>query len=199
MQARIILAARRQSKLDEAAAKLRASGAKVLAISADVTQADDVARVAAKTMQEFGGLDVLVNNAGRSARGDVLSISADDFARRELNFLSVVRCTRTFADTLIERHGHIVNIGSLASKSATRFMGTYPASKFPLAAYSQQLRLELGPRGLHVLLVCPGPIARRAARVSADQFAGAAGRRALARQRASSCTCSTRTIWPAAS
>src|SRR6185295_17228546 len=50
--------------------------------------------------------------------------------------------------------------GSLASKSASRYVGAYPATKFALAAYSQQLRLELEPRGLHVLLVCPGPIAR---------------------------------------
>jgi short-subunit dehydrogenase len=51
-----------------------------------------------------------------------------------------------------------VNIGSLASKTAARFVGAYPASKFALAAYTQQLRLELTPEGLHVLFVCPGPI-----------------------------------------
>ena len=54
----------------------------------------------------------------------------------------------------------MVNIGSLAAKSAARFLGAYPASKFPVAAYSQQLRYELNPQGVHVLLVCPGPIAR---------------------------------------
>jgi short-subunit dehydrogenase len=54
----------------------------------------------------------------------------------------------------------LVNVGSLASKVAPPYMGAYPASKFALAAYTQQLRLELGNRGLHVLLVCPGPIAR---------------------------------------
>jgi short-subunit dehydrogenase len=60
---------------------------------------------------------------------------------------------------LLASGGHMVNIGSLAAKSASRFMGPYAASKFAVAAYSQQLRLELGERGLHVLLVCPGPIA----------------------------------------
>ena len=67
--------------------------------------------------------------------------------------------------------GHVVNIGSLAAKSAARWVGAYPVSKFAVAAYSQQLRLELGDRcsgdgcsghgGLHVLLVCPGPVARK--------------------------------------
>ncbi len=51
-----------------------------------------------------------------------------------------------------------------AAKVAARDLGAYPASKFPLAAYCQQLRLELGPEGLHVLLVCPGPIARKQSR-----------------------------------
>ena len=58
------------------------------------------------------------------------------------------------------QRGHVVNIGSLAAKSAARWLGAYPATKFAVAAYSQQLRLELGPQGLHVLLVCPGPIQR---------------------------------------
>ena len=56
-----------------------------------------------------------------------------------------------------------MNIGSLAAKTASPYLGAYPASKFPLAAYSQQLRLELAPQGLHVLLVCPGPIRTAAA------------------------------------
>ena len=59
----------------------------------------------------------------------------------------------------------MVNIGSLAAKSAARWVGAYPATKFAVAAYSQQLRLELGPQGLHVLLVCPGPIERKDARL----------------------------------
>jgi short-subunit dehydrogenase len=59
----------------------------------------------------------------------------------------------------------VVNIGSLAAKAASRWVGAYPASKHAVAAFSQQLRLELGPEGLHVLLVCPGPIARQGNRL----------------------------------
>jgi short-subunit dehydrogenase len=60
---------------------------------------------------------------------------------------------------LLKQRGYIVNIGSLASKTSSRWVGAYPATKHAVAAYSQQLRLELGPQGMHVLLVCPGPIA----------------------------------------
>ena len=160
-KARIALAARTPEKLAAAAETFRACGGEVHTIAADVTQQADVERMIAATIERFGRLDVLVNNAGRSARGEVLSTTAADFAELlELNFLSAVRCTLAAAPHLLSAGGHVVNIGSLAAKSATRYMGAYPASKYPLAAYSQQLRLELGPRGLHVLLVCPGPIAR---------------------------------------
>ena len=79
----------------------------------------------------------------------------------ELNLIALVRCTRAAVAHLLARRGHVVNIGSLAAKSAARWVGAYPATKFAVAAYSQQLRLELGPEGLHVLLVCPGPIPRK--------------------------------------
>src|SRR5262249_1041308 len=55
---------------------------------------------------------------------------------------------------------HLVNIGSLSGKSASRYVGGYAVTKFALAAYTQQLRLELGPQGVHVLLVSPGPLSR---------------------------------------
>ena len=66
----------------------------------------------------------------------------------------------------------MVLIGSLASKTAAPYLGAYPASKFPLAALAQQLRLERGAEGLHTLLVCPGPIARDDAGRRYDAQAG---------------------------
>jgi short-subunit dehydrogenase len=159
--ARVALCARDVSRLEAAAEELRRGGAEVLAVPADVTRQDDVNGLVLRTVEAFGRLDVLVNNVGRSARGRILDVSPEDFRELlELNFLAVVRVTRAAAPHLAATKGHIVNIGSLAAKSGSRFLGAYPASKFPLVAYSQQLRLELKPEGIHVLLVCPGPIAR---------------------------------------
>jgi short-subunit dehydrogenase len=90
----------------------------------------------------------------------------------ELNFLAAVRCTRAASPHLIASRGHLVLIGSLAAKTASRYLGAYPASKFPVAAYAQQLRYELNPQGVHVLLVCPGPIARADAGRRYDEQAG---------------------------
>lgn len=133
----------------------------IVQIPADVTCQGDVERMVAEVVSTFGRLDVLVNCVGQSGRGDALTTPPEEFARLfELNFVSMVRCTQAAAKHLVESRGHIVNIGSLAGKTASRYLGAYPASKFPFTAFSQQLRLELGPQGVHTLLVCPGPILR---------------------------------------
>lgn len=148
--------------VEAAAREMRESGGDVLGVHADITRQEDVDRLFAETVGHFGRLDVLVNNAGRSMRGKVAETTPEQFRElMELNLIALVRCTRAALPHLLERKGHVVNIGSLAAKSASRWVGAYPATKHAVAAYSQQLRLELGPQGLHVLLVCPGPIERK--------------------------------------
>ena len=160
--AKLVLVARHLEPLGQMADTLRAVGADVLPVAADVTQEGDVDSLVEQTLEHFGHVDVLCNCAGRSARGAILDTTPQDFQQLlELNFLATVRTTRAFAPTLIQQRGHVIQIGSLSSKVAPRFLGAYPASKFALAAYAQQLRLEVGPEGLHVLLVCPGPILRK--------------------------------------
>lgn len=171
---RVVCVGRSEERLAESAGQLGAAAGWLTTIAADVTVASDVEALFARTRAEFGRLDVLVNCAGRSARGDALSATSDEYrALWELNFLATVRCTQAAAAALVESRGHLVNLGSLAAKTAVRHLGAYPASKFALAAFSQQLRYELGPRGVHVLLVCPGPIARRDAGHRYDHEASA--------------------------
>ncbi|HWB00786.1 MAG TPA: SDR family NAD(P)-dependent oxidoreductase, partial [Pirellulales bacterium] len=74
--------------------------------------------------------------------------------------LSAVRTTRAALSHLLASRGHIVNIASLAGHAPARYMGAYGPSKAALVSYTRQLRLELAAKGLHVLLVSPGPIAR---------------------------------------
>jgi short-subunit dehydrogenase len=123
-------------------------------------------------MLPAGRLDIVVHCAGRSARGAIGSTTDIDFGELlNVNFFSAVRMTRVSLPHLLASRGHLVLTGSLASKSAARFLGAYPASKFPLVPYAQQLRLELGPKGLHTLLVCPGPIRREDAGRRYDEAA----------------------------
>lgn len=161
--ARVAIVARRAEPLQRTADELRSCGGTVLGLAADVTLQSDVDRVAAAIQSAWGGLDLLCNCAGRSMRGTVLGTPVDEFnALWQVNFISALRLTQAFAPVLADNHGHIVLVGSLASKVAAGYLGAYPATKFPLAALAQQLRIELGPGGPHVLLVCPGPIARDA-------------------------------------
>jgi len=171
--AHVVITARNQEQLGAAAAALSTTDRKCGWLPADVTQQDQVEALIAQTVQMHGRLDTLVNCAGKSGRGEIAATTTEQFRELlELNFLAAVRCTRAALPHLLATRGHVVQIGSLAGKSASRYLGAYPASKFPLAAYCQQLRLEMGPQGLHTLLVCPGPIRRDDAGSRYDEAAG---------------------------
>jgi NAD(P)-dependent dehydrogenase (short-subunit alcohol dehydrogenase family) len=170
--ARVIIAARDPDRLQSAATAVGSGPGRAQTIITDVTRDQDVRELAAHSLSEHGRLNALIHCVGISDRGDAMTTTLERYQELwELNFLSAVRCAQAFADPLIESRGHLVFIGSLASKIAARYLGAYPTSKFPLAALAQQLRLEMGPRGLHVLLTCPGPIAREDAGRRYDQQA----------------------------
>jgi uncharacterized protein len=159
--ARVAIIARGEQQLSATTKQLRALGGEVLPVTCDVTRQVDVEKLAGTVSSAWGGLDLLCHCAGRSMRGTALDTSPEDFRDLwETNFLAAVRCAQAFADSLKASRGHVVLIGSLASKVAPGYLSAYPVSKFSLAAFAQQLRIENGPQGLHTLLVCPGPIAR---------------------------------------
>lgn len=167
----VVITARGEEQLKRTAAELSTAGRRVLAHAADVTVDEDVARLIDFTVAQCGQLDVLVNNAGLSSRGTLMDTAPERFRESlELNLIAAARVTKAAMPHLLEQRGHVVNIGSLASKAAARYLGPYPAAKHALAAYTQQLRLELGREGLHVLLVCPGPIASD--EDSSERYAG---------------------------
>ena len=170
--AKLVLGAIDADGVEAVAGSLRGAGCDAIGVWADVTQQEPVDHLIASAVERHGRLDALLNCAGRSARGEALATTPEQFLDLlALNFLATVRCTRAAAPHLIQSKGHLVNIGSLAAKTASKFLGAYPASKFPVAAYSQQLRYELNPQGVHVLLVCPGPIARPDAGLRYDEQA----------------------------
>jgi short-subunit dehydrogenase len=159
--ARVTIAARDAARLATAAQSLNRPGRECAPITADVTRQEDCEALVRQVVSAGGRLDALFHCAGRSTRGEIAATTAEQFAELiDLNFLTAVRMTTASLPQIVDSRGHLILIGSLASKSASPYLGAYPASKFPLAAYAQQLRLELGPRGLHTLLVCPGPIRR---------------------------------------
>ena len=164
--AKLVIAGLEPDAVRQTVASLEASGCEALGVPVDITQQNQVDGLFRQVVERFGGLDALVNNAGRSMRGKLMDTTPEAFRDlMELNLIALVRCTQAAIPLLLARRGHVVNIGSLASKAASRWVGAYPATKHAVAAFSQQLRLELGPQGLHVLLVCPGPIVRSGERL----------------------------------
>jgi uncharacterized protein len=139
------------------------AGQAVRGLAADLERPGEGSRVAGEAERLLGGIDDVFFCVGRSGRATILGTDREQLtAFLEANLLAAVELTRAVADDVVAARGHLVYVGSLAGKLVTPFMGPYAVAKAALAAYADAVRLELGPRGAHVLLVSPGPIARAA-------------------------------------
>lgn len=127
----------------------------------DLTDRSAIEGLIEDVNRSFGRLDVLVNCVGASDRGFIENLEADraEFLFRQ-NVITALLCSQASIALLEKSSGVIVNIGSLASKVGARYIGGYAIAKHALAGMTQQMRLELKPRGIHVGLVSPGPIRR---------------------------------------
>ena len=137
------------------------SGSRIRGITADLSRPGEGGRVVGEALRLLGGVDDLFFCVGRSGRGAILKTDADELRGYfDANVSSAVEITQAVADDVAAAGGHMVYIGSLAGKLVTPFMGPYCVAKAALAAYVDAVRLEMTPRGAHVLLVSPGPIRR---------------------------------------
>jgi NAD(P)-dependent dehydrogenase (short-subunit alcohol dehydrogenase family) len=137
------------------------SAADVHAVVADVRNADDAQRLIDETVARFGGLDVLVNNAGVGRFANVADMSLDDWRQVvDTNLSGVFYCTRAALPELRKRGaGYIVNISSLAGKNAFTGGAAYCASKAGLNAFSEALMQEVRYDNIRVSYVMPGSVA----------------------------------------
>jgi short-subunit dehydrogenase len=156
--ARVLAAARSEALLAELAQRVRAAGGTLETVRADVTCPEDRRRLAEAAVQHFGGLDVLVNNAGVGATGHFADVSPDRLRTiMEVNFFGLTETTRVCLPLL--RQGNspaVVNISSIAGKRGIPARSEYSASKFAVQGFSEALRAELAKDGIDVLVVCPG-------------------------------------------
>jgi short-subunit dehydrogenase len=156
--AKVLAAARSESLLRELAAEVRKEGHTLETVLADVTSPADRRRMVEAAVQYFGGLDVLVNNAGIGATGHFADCGPDRLRKiMEVNFFGLTETTRAFLPLL--RRGDrpaIVNISSIAGKRGIPARSEYSASKFAVQGFSEALRAELAKDGIDVLVVCPG-------------------------------------------
>ena len=161
--AQVAIAGRRQQTLARAAAMItEATGAEVLALAADVAEAGDCERIVTATIERFGALDVLVNNAALFALLPLLEADADEAARFfATNLAGPLLCARAFARWAFAegRGGAIVNISSIAGARPAPGCGLYSATKAALDMLTRSMALEWGPRGVRINGVAPGHVA----------------------------------------
>jgi short-subunit dehydrogenase len=156
--ARVLAAARSNELLADLAQKVRAVGGIIETVPADITQRDDREAMAGAVLRHFGGVDVLINNAGIGATGHFAEVSPERLRKiMEVNFFALVETTRQFLPLLrLGTTPAILNISSIAGKRGIPARSEYSASKFAVQGFSEALRAELAKDGVDVLLVCPG-------------------------------------------
>lgn len=164
---RVVLTARRPAELTTWA---RGYGDRVRVVPLDVTDAAQV-QAAVAAAEDFGGIDVLVNNAGRGWYGSVEGMpDAEVRAMFELNFFGVVSMIRAALPGMRSRgRGWIVNVSSVAGLTGTTGFGYYSATKFAVEGLTEVLRDEVAPFGIRVLAVEPGAFRTRAYAGFADR------------------------------
>jgi NADP-dependent 3-hydroxy acid dehydrogenase YdfG len=156
----VAITARRIERLDVLARDLEKSGARALAIAADLVREDESRRVVAETEAHFGRLDILVNNAGVMLLAPVDGSDPQDWRHMlELNVLGpMVSSQAALAGMRARRGGHIVNIASTAGRIANANASGYAASKFALVAFTESLRREVFNDRIRVTVIEPGVV-----------------------------------------
>ena len=144
----------------ETAATLKEAGAQALAVAMDVTSPADVDRAVAETLAEFGGLDVLVNNAGIAGMHGFLETSPEDFEKvLRVNLIGTFLCAQAAAREMVSRgYGRIVNVASISGQRAGWGRTAYGTSKAAIIQLTRQIALELAQDGVTANAIAPGPV-----------------------------------------
>jgi len=158
--AKVVLAARTQSRLDDVAAEVTAAGGEALTVATDITDDAAVQNLLSTTVDKYGRVDALINNA--FALPSMKPLARTDFQQIrdgiELTVLGGLRMTQTFAEELEKSKGAVVNINSMVIRHSEPRYGSYKITKSALLAMSHTLATELGEKGIRVNSVAPGYI-----------------------------------------
>ena len=156
--ATVVINARRADRLEALKRDIEAAGGRALVVAGDITSEQDRARLVQETLDAFGHIDALVNNAGWGQRGPIELVPLDAIRRNfETNLFSLIGLTQLVIPVMREqKSGRIVNISSVAGRIARPLSSVYDATKHALEAISDGLRGELAPFGIKVVVIEPG-------------------------------------------
>ena len=157
--ASVMLADRDAEGLERAVAALSSETNQVASVVCDVADASEIEKAAQATIDHFGKVHIVVNNAGVGLGGQPGEIALQDWRWIvDINLMGVVHGVEVFTP-LIQSHGeggHIINTGSMAGHVAPGGMGPYNATKYAVVGYSEGLKAELAPHNIGVSVLCPG-------------------------------------------
>ncbi len=153
----LVLAARQPERLEAVASEVRSLGQNALAVPTDVRDSEQVNTLVKKTLEYYGTLDVLINNAGIYLLGSVEAFSLSDWHQAiDTNFWGYVHTIHALLPHFLERgKGTIVNVSSIGGKVPIPYQVPYTASKYAVTGLTQSLHAELEPKGIKVCGVYP--------------------------------------------
>jgi NAD(P)-dependent dehydrogenase (short-subunit alcohol dehydrogenase family) len=156
--AKVAVCSRDEAALERARFELAGRGAAVLAIVCDVTRQEDVRRAVRRVFDQWGHVDVLINNAGIIQSGPMEVMTLDDYrTAMDTHYWGPLYAILELLPSMRRRRsGHIVNVASIGGKISVPHLLPYSASKFALVGLSEGLRSELAKDGIAVTTVCPG-------------------------------------------
>ncbi|MEI7964779.1 MAG: SDR family oxidoreductase [Chitinophagaceae bacterium] len=153
--AKIATCGRNQDKLYDL--QVRHSGKPLHTVVADVSNYNDCQNLIESTLQVYGGIDILINNAGISMRALMKDTEVEVIEKLiNTNFFGMVYCTKLALNSIIERKGTIVGVSSIAGFRGLPGRTGYSASKFAMNGFLEALRTEMIDSGVNVMWVCPG-------------------------------------------
>ncbi len=156
----LVLAARTAERLDVDAEQVTALGRRALSVTTDITDDEQVENLVARSVEAYGRVDVLINNAFRVPSMRPLADTSFQHVRDaiELTVLGALRLIQGFTPALAESQGAVVNVNSMVIRHSQPKYGAYKMAKAALLAMSQSLATELGDKGIRVNSVAPGYI-----------------------------------------
>jgi clavulanate-9-aldehyde reducatase len=156
--AAVALGARRADRLESLRERIEGDGGRAVAIEVDVSDEDAARRFVESAREQLGGLDILVNNAGLMLLGPVTGADTDEWKRMVgVNVLGLLYCTHAAIGPMSEQGGgHIVNLSSVAGRTANLGSAVYNLTKWGVGGFSEGLRQEVLHAGIRVTIIEPG-------------------------------------------